>query len=171
MYLKAKSNEHLVRLMTSWSLIEALDGEYEICKKWMTEAQKYGSHIDTWEDSKERQWITKNTAAIELFLKAQNVAETNRQNAKEICMEVLDNHEEGDLIQTGDCFALLVQVESDSMRAFRFMEEMKERGLTIEDYIEEDTIKEIYRTTGKIWKENNDSEESKDDSKEDVMAY
>ncbi len=152
LYTKAKSSEHLVRLTSSWSSFEASDGEYDIAMKWLIESERYGLKISQWEESNEQKWIRKNIDMIELFLLAQRSAPTNQLKTRQICEKILQNHRNGDLIQLGDCYALLIQIENDCTKAYELIEQMCKQGLLPEEYIEEETIEKIYEAIGNSWK-------------------
>jgi hypothetical protein len=169
MYSKGKSNEHLVRLMSSWSSFEAADGQYDIAMKWLHEAKKFGIKWNAWDGSNEQRWIMKNIDSIELFLSAQNIASTNQLKANEICVQLLNDHKSEDLIQMGDCYALLVQIENDSGQALKIIEEMIERGLSPVEYIEEDAIAIIYKAEGRNPLRFNDDSQESNESNEDHM--
>lgn len=161
LYSKAKSTKHLFRLMCSWSMFEASDGEYEVAVKFLLEAEKYGSCDNQWVGSDEDKWLKRNIRSIRRLLAAQNAAASDRLKTQQLCNEVLKDNRKGDLIELGDCYALLVQIESNHEKAFKLIEEMTSRGLSPEKYIEEDAIKSIYAAVKKTWKgHNDDSQES-----------
>ena len=167
LYSKAKSNEHLVRLMSSWSSFEAADGEYEIAVKWLLEAQKHGMNCITWDGTSEQEWVYKNIISMKEFLAAQNIAATNRLKAKEMCNQLVKDHNNGDLLQLGDCYALHVQLEIDHIKAYELIEEMLSRGLSPAKYMEEETINIIYEATGRDPLRGNDDSQDSNESKED----
>lgn len=166
--MKAKSNEHLFRLMSSWSSFEASEGEYEITVKWLHEAKKYGGMIKSVKDSENIEWIDRNVISIQLFLEAQTLVSSNQTQTDKICRDLIVKHQKGDLLQLGDCFAVLVQIERDSDEALRLVKEMYTRGLSPEEYLEQDIIENIYIAAGRQWKRN-DSDNEGLESREDVV--
>jgi hypothetical protein len=146
--------------MCSWSTFEASDGEYEVAVKFLLEAEKHGSCDKQWVGSDEDKWLKRNIRLIRRLLTAQNVAASDRLKAQQLCNEILKDFLVGDLIELGDCYALLLQMENNHEKAFKLIEEMTNRGLSPEDYIEEDTIKSIYASVRMTWKgDNDDSQE------------
>lgn len=147
LYTKAKSNEHLARLMMSWASFEATDGEYKIAFKWLMEGQKYSIDDEGKEflSEEEQNWIRKNLTNLQLFDKAQKIALTDKSQANELCKEIMNTHERGDLIQIGDCYALLVQIQVHFQDAYELIKEMKYRGLSPSDYIEDEVINQIHQ--------------------------
>lgn len=145
LYTKAKSNEHLARLMISWSSFEAADGEYEIACKWLKEAQKYSTNKEgerTISDDEFR-WVETNIKTLQLFETAKKKAFNDKSKAQELCKQIMSNHRREDLIQIGDCFALLVQLQVRAIDASKLIVEMQNQGLTPSEYIESGIIEQI----------------------------
>ena len=131
--------------MISWSSFEATDGEYEIALKWLMEAKKYsmGNEDKAIISEEEYRWIQKNLDALQLFQMAQKLAFTDRSHTNEVCTRIISSHENSDLIQIGDCYALLVQIQVHSKDAHKIIKEMRRQGLSPLDYIEDKVIKQI----------------------------
>lgn len=163
LYSKAKSNTHLYHLMCSWSSFEASDGEYEVALKWLLEAEKYGERCIEWKGSEDENWVKRNIKAVKNFVTAQSVANSDQSKTRQLCREILEDNKKGDLLQLGDCYALLVQIENDCNKAIAIVEEMDSIGLYPEHYIEECAIKSIYEASGKEWKAQDLDHESKRD--------
>ena len=97
---------------------------------------------------------------------AQNIAISDRLKAQNLCIEILQNHTTGDLVQIGDCYAILIQIESDSTKALRLLEEMTDKGLQAIDYIEEEAIQSIHKAAGSK-RRSNDASQRNNESEED----
>lgn len=142
-YTKSKAYEQLVALLSSWSDAEAVEGDYDSALSWLLEAQKYGTRIDDWESTTYKSQIGMKVDMINNFLTARKVALCNPSQAREICFQLLA--EQSECVQPGDCYALLIQLENDYAKAYKFIEIMRERGIPLDEYIEEETIISIYR--------------------------
>lgn len=135
--------------MISWSLFEAADGEYELSHKWLLEAQRNskdseGKKTMSFEELK---WISKNLDALQVLQEAQKSASTDTLYAEKLCKQIISNHESNDLIQLGDCYAFLVQIQIQANKAIKLIEEMQQRGLVPLDYIEKEVIEQIQKAT------------------------
>ena len=145
LYTKAKSNEHLARLMISWSSFEAADGEYEIALKWLKEAQKYSTNKEGEKtiSDKELKWVETNLGTLQQFETAKKTSFDDKSKAEELCKQIVSDHRRGDLVQIGDCYALLIQLQVQAIDASKLIVEMQNQGLTPSEYIQIEIIEQI----------------------------
>ncbi len=131
--------------MISWSSFEATDGEYELAHKWLLEAQRYSKSNDGGDimSEEEVQWVRKNLDALQIFQTAREVASTDRSQADALCKQIIKNHNKSDLLQLGDSYALLIQIQTHSNGALKLIKEMEKLGLSPSEYIESDAIEKI----------------------------
>jgi hypothetical protein len=148
-YTKARAYEQLISLLLSWSDYETADGDYELASKWLKEAKKIGRKIDRWDSSKESRQIDEDIKSIDDFLSARENSSTDPDYARAVCMAFLKEGKSP--IQTGDCYALLLELEDDCSKAYEYIQTMTDAGIAPEEFIDEETIISIYKAVNKNW--------------------
>lgn len=137
--------------MVSWSENEAVEGDYVIALRWLEEALEYGLKIDTWTSTEQYKTITEAMRQMKTFLKGRDFAATGSfQKARTICRSLLQDTAE--FVQVGDCYELLIEIEDDNEKAFGYIQEMKERNVDPEDFLDMQKLDFIYKTCNKEWK-------------------
>jgi hypothetical protein len=111
----------------------------------LNEASKYGVKIAY--DETEVQGRIKE---IEAFIQAQKFSNCEIAKSRQICTALLDGERWGS-VHPGDCYALLVQLAPDSKNAFEVIETMLEQNIAPAEYIEVESVIEIYSSVGKVW--------------------
>ena len=172
-YTKAKAYEQLASLLNAWSDSEAVEGDYERAIRWLHEAKKYGQKAEQWESSQQSMQIERKIKSTNSFLSAREISSSDPAQARTICIKLLDDVDGS--VQPGDCYALLLELETDCMKAYEYIKAMSAKGIAPEEYIDEETIVSICKGANRDWKRgpvDDSGEEESDDSLEssDILA-
>ena len=159
-YTKAKAYVQLISLLMSWSTYEAEEGDYERARSWLIEAKKYGRKINAWDSSQESRELENNLTLIQDFVSARENPSSDPERTRGICKRLLEDP--NGPVQAGDCYALLVDLEDDSMKVYTYIQEMIASDIRPEDFFEEDFIKSIYKSVNKDWQDSSIEEQSDD---------
>lgn len=88
---------------------------------------------------------------MELFVTARSKAKTDPQEMVKLCHQLLEQREVDTAIRVGDCFALLVEFyhsHKNYEAAFKLLQDMRQRQIVLNPYLEADVIDEIHLHVG-----------------------
>lgn len=134
-----------MRVLRSWSEIEALEGGYDRALTWLSEAKKNALKLDAAEDLIIE--IEAKLDVMKLFLRASELSDPP-DVVKDIISRIIEE-DHGSTIQLGDCYAVLLQIEKNKSRFFEVMVNMRDLGIDPVDYVEESTVASICSALGK----------------------
>jgi len=150
-YSKAKRFDGLIVFLSNWSDIEAMKGDYIRAVKLLNECQTYGKKINDWGDTEICASIKAKLYWMELYIHAQKNLTLDPVAANTICLKILKEDDRQEAVRPGDCYTLLVKMETDSSKALVLVEEMTRLHISLEKYISQNILEKIYKDNGKVW--------------------
>jgi len=155
-YSKAKAFLQLVKFLIDWSQYETSKHNYDRTVKLLLEAQTVGRKIKKWKEISENIQVKEMMDTVNDFLEAKQIKSSDPNKSYELCLKIIEKDINVMSVEEGDCYALLLQLETDFQKSYRFVQEMLKKGISPLKYVEKQTLDKIYCNVDEIW-------ESKDD--------
>ena len=149
-YSKARGYEQLAYFFGEWSQKEILEcSGYSKALKLLKEGHKFCDKVKVWQT--EQPDYPKKIAMVQLFVDATALVERDPEEAISMCKKILSEHTSESLVQIADCCSLMTksffQIK-DYSSSHKMMEKMKSMSIDINKYLDNEMIKNIYKSQG-----------------------
>jgi hypothetical protein len=132
---------------------EALSsGDYQKTLKLLNEASKYSRLIETWDNLEDGSILVNKINSTTKFLEAKRLFSDEKvEQGKKLCLELLQSRIDPSPVQLGDIFASLIEQETDDQVSFNLVNQMIEKNIVVEDFLDNDFLEQIFKANGKVW--------------------
>ena len=154
-YTKAKAFEQLASFYDACSQVEIDEyRDYEKALGALKEASKNIAKATTASATTIAANLQSRIYVLDKFVSARKSMKSDPSTAEQICLGLLNQPgtEVEESIRVGDCYALLIEYYHDAklfQEAFDLMEQMRDRGIILNPYLERDIMEDIYVGLGK----------------------
>lgn len=128
-------------------------GDYQKTLKLLNEASKYSRLIETWDNLEDGGILANKINSTTKFLEAKRLfsGEETVEEGKKLCLELLQSCVDPSPVQLGDIFASLIEQETDDEVSFELVNQMMEKNVIVEEFLDNDLLEQIFKANGKVW--------------------
>eukprot|EP00003_Mantamonas_plastica_P014405 TRINITY_DN2501_c0_g2_i5.p1 TRINITY_DN2501_c0_g2~~TRINITY_DN2501_c0_g2_i5.p1 ORF type:complete len:1231 (+),score=430.28 TRINITY_DN2501_c0_g2_i5:227-3919(+) len=152
-YTKARVPESLAAFYESAAQYEIDEySEYEKALGALKEAVRHASKSKS--DNMEQlvQMYSHKKSLVERFVRAQQCAQSDPEEMVKICEQLMMESDVESSVRVGDIYNQLIEhyhIQGDDKRAISLLDEMESKNITLDFYVNQELIDEIYQTEGR----------------------
>jgi len=151
-YTKAKSYQHLAGFYDACASVEVDEyRDYDRASKALEEAIKYATKSTSEDKESKIQMLQQKKHFIDRFTEARQQIESNPQDVLRVCQQLLSNPGAESAVRAGDVFAQMIELyyhQGDGGSAYKLVQQMQERGIMANRYVDQEMLDNIYNAAG-----------------------
>ena len=165
-YGRARAYNSLAMFYDSCAAMEMNEfRNYETALGALQEAAKYAGKIKTADKETTQAMLQQKITIVGQFVSARQLAKSDPEQMVDICVKLTQDRQVEQVLRVGDVYAVLVEwsfMQRDMASAHRYLEDMEQRGLDVESFVEGKVVDAVFSAVGATRARENDDDVDED---------